>query len=209
MPLFSVVIPAYNCEKYLENAVDSVRRQSCGDIEIILVDDGSEDSTGKICDRLTGEDESVRVIHQENRGASAARNAGIRAAEGEYVLFLDADDIYAENAIDSVLLAECGKGYDVILCSSLNANADRDRYGIDMKVRDGKFAGRRAFPITGHFASWLYKRKLLLDNHIWFDEGIRLNEDEAFKMKAMYAAERIRTMEKFLYILCDARLCEI
>lgn len=202
MPFFSVVIPAYNCEKYLENAVDSVRRQPCRDTEIILVDDGSADSTGKICDRLAGEEESVRVIHQENRGASAARNAGIRATEGEYVLFLDADDIYAENAIDSGLLAECGKGYDVILCSSLNANADRDRYGIDMKVRDGEFAGRRACPITGHFASCLYKRKLLLDNHIWFDEEICLNEDEAFKMKAMYAAERIRTMEKFLYIYC-------
>ena len=74
MPLFSVVIPAYNCEKYLENAVDSVRRQPCGDTEIILVDDGSADSAGKICDRLTGEDESVRVIHQENRVKKCIRS---------------------------------------------------------------------------------------------------------------------------------------
>ena len=177
-PLLSVIVPVYRAEQYLHKCLDSLVGQTYRNLEIILVEDGSPDSCGAICDAYAARDERIRVIHQENRGASAARNAGIRATEGEYVLFLDADDIYAENAIDSGLLAECGKGYDVILCSSLNANADRDRYGIDMKVRDGEFAGRRACPITGHFASCLYKRKLLLDNHIWFDEEICLNEQE-------------------------------
>lgn len=202
MPFFSVIIPAYNCEKYLESAVDSVRRQPVKDVEIILVDDGSEDATGKICDSLAGAETFIRAFHQKNQGASAARNAGIRMAEGEYILFLDADDTYVENAIDSDLLAECAKGYDVIMCSSRTSNVDRDRYGIDVKVREGTFVGGQAFPISGHFASCLYKRQLLLDNHIWFDEGIRFNEDEAFKMKAMYATSRIRTKEKFLYTYC-------
>ena len=202
MPLFSVIIPAYNCEKYLADAVNSVRKQPVKDIEIMIVDDGSTDSTGQICDSLAGQESGIRVIHQDNQGASAARNAGIRLAEGEYILFLDADDTYAENAIDSDLLAECAKGYDVIICSSLTSNVDRDRYGIDMKVREGISAGGRAFPISGHFGACLYKKQLLLDHHILFDEGIRLNEDEVFKMKAMYAAALIRTKEKFLYIYC-------
>ena len=202
MPIFSVIIPAYNCEKYLADAVESVRKQPVKEIEIIIVDDGSTDSTGRICDSLARQEAFIRVIHQENQGASAARNAGIRRAEGEYILFLDADDIYVENAIDNDLLEECAKGYDVIICSSLTSNVDRDRYGIDMKVREGRFAGGQAFPISGHFAACLYKRKLLLDNDILFDEGIRLNEDEAFKMKAMYAAALIRTKEKFLYTYC-------
>lgn len=103
---------------------------------------------------------------------------------------------FGSNASGSV------KGYDVIICSSLTSNVDRDRYGVDMKVREGRFAGGQAFPISGHFAACLYKRKLLLDNDILFDEGIRLNEDEAFKMKAMYAAALIRTKEKFLYTYC-------
>lgn len=215
MPFYSVIIPAYNCEKYLTDAVESVRRQPIKDIEIIIVDDGSTDSTGQICDRLagvsgadrdekhreTGQEPAVYVIHQDNRGASAARNAGIRRASGEYVLFLDADDVYGEDALDEKLSEECRRGrYDMIICSSLMSNVDRDRYGIDIKMHDGVFAGRQAYPISGPFASCLYSRQMLLDHHILFDEDIHLNEDEAFKMKAMYAAVRIRTRSKPLYI---------
>ena len=215
MPFYSVIIPAYNCEKYLSDAVESVRRQPIKDIEIIIVDDGSTDSTGQICDRLagasgavsdekhreTGQEPAVFVIHQDNRGASAARNAGIRRASGEYVLFLDADDVYAEDALDEKLSEECRRGrYDMIICSSLTSNVDRDRYGIDIKMHDGVFAGGQACPISGHFASCLYSRQMLLAHHILFDEDIHLNEDEAFKMKAMYAAVRIRTHSKPLYI---------
>ena len=113
MAFLSVIIPAYNCEKYLVDAVESVRRQPVKDIEIIIVDDGSSDSTGQICDRFReshaenafdGGEPAVRVIHQRNEGASAARNTGIRQASGEYLLFLDADDTYADNAIDQELL---------------------------------------------------------------------------------------------------------
>lgn len=224
MSFYSVIIPAYNCEKYLTDAVESVRRQPIKDIEIILEDDGSTDSTGQICDWLAGEydavsdersreigqEPAVYVIHQDNRGASAARNAGIRQASGEYVLFLDADDVYAEDALDKKLFEECRKGrYDVIICSSLTSNVDRDRYGIDMKMHEGVFAGGQAFPISGHFASCLYSRQMLLDHHILFDEGIHLNEDEAFKMKAIYAAARIRTRAKPIYIQYNSRFCQI
>lgn len=200
MPLLSVIIPAFNCEKYLQNAVESVKSQPVKDIEIILVDDGSTDSTGHICNSLAEHNDEIKVIHQQNLGASAARNAGINKAEGEYILFLDADDTYADNAIDNDLLEECRRGYDVIMYSSYTCNVDRDRYGIDMKLWDGVFPGRQAFPISGHFASCLYKKSMLSEHHILFDEGIRLNEDEAFKLKAMYAAEKIRTKSKPLYI---------
>lgn len=150
--------------------------------------------------RGDSENTSVCVIYQDNRGASAARNAGIERAKGEYVLFLDADDVYVKGALDAELLEECRKGYDMIICSSITSNVDRDRFGVDMKMHDGGFTGRQPFPISGHFAACLYKRQILLNHHILFDENIHLNEDEAFKMKAMYAADRIRTLEKPLYI---------
>ena len=208
MSFFSVIIPAYNCEKYLTAAVESVRNQPVKDVEIIIVDDGSEDSTGTVCDRLAEENNEsacgpqprVRVIHQKNRGAAAARNAGILRAEGEYILFLDADDIYAEKAIDSQLLEECRKGYDMIMCSSLMANVERDRYRIDIRMRNGIFEGGQAYPISGTFAACLYKKSMLTEHHVLFDEGISMNEDQTFKMKAMYASGRIRAYDRVLYI---------
>ena len=114
MSFFSVIIPVYNCEKYLTDAVNSVRRQPVKDIEIILVDDGSTDSSGEICLRLADEDKNIKVFSQINKGASAARNTGLDHAAGEYVMFLDADDIYVNNAVDQEILNECRKGYDVI-----------------------------------------------------------------------------------------------
>lgn len=200
MPYISVIIPVYNCEKYLMDAVNSVRRQPVKDMEIILVDDGSTDPSGEICLRLADEDKNIKVFSQTNKGASAARNTGLDHASGEYVMFLDADDIYVDNAVDQEILNECRKGYDVIMCSSLTANVDRDRYGVDMRVGEGAFPGGQAYPISGHFASCLYRREMLEEGHVRFDEGIHLNEDETFKMKAMYAAVRIRTKSKFLYV---------
>lgn len=88
----SVIIPVYKVEPYLERCVQSVLRQTFKDMEIIMVDDGSPDNSGKLADQLATLDERIRVIHQENQGLSGARNTGLRAAQGEYVVFLDSDD---------------------------------------------------------------------------------------------------------------------
>ena len=90
--MVSVIIPVYNVEKYLAECVDSVLAQSCQNYEIILVDDGATDSSGRMCDEYARKDSRIRVIHQSNGGLSAARNAGLDAAQGEYVYFLDSDD---------------------------------------------------------------------------------------------------------------------
>ena len=88
----SVIIPVYNVRLYLERCVQSVLRQTYKDLEIILVDDGSKDNSGELCDQLALSDQRIRVIHQENQGLSGARNTGIRQATGEYIIFLDSDD---------------------------------------------------------------------------------------------------------------------
>ena len=103
MPYISVIIPVYNCEKYLMDAVNSIRQQPVKDMEIILVDDGSTDSSGEICFRLAEEDTNVKVFSQANKGASAARNTGLEHAVGEYVMFLDADDIWLSNKLERQL----------------------------------------------------------------------------------------------------------
>lgn len=92
--LYSVIIPVYNVAPFIEECIHSVRTQSLRDFEIILVDDGSVDGSGQICDKLATEDVRIRVVHQKNRGVSAARNVGIDLAKGEYLLFLDSDDYW-------------------------------------------------------------------------------------------------------------------
>lgn len=197
---FSIIIPIFNCDRYLKSAIESVLDQPVDDLEIILVDDGSTDKSGEICDFYASAYDNIVVIHQENQGVSAARNRGISCAQGNYILFLDADDCFVGGMIDQNMRVECEKGYDVLLYSSLVSDVERKRYGIDMLMKDTLIAGHQALPISGHFASGVYKRELLLKKHVFFDEGIRLNEDEVFKMKAMYAAQTIRSISSFLYI---------
>lgn len=96
----SVIIPVYNAESYLERSVNSVINQTFPDWELILVDDGSKDGSGQICDGFAQRDSRVRVIHQENAGAGAARNAGIAQAKGNYVVYVDADDTVERNYLE-------------------------------------------------------------------------------------------------------------
>jgi len=101
-PRISVVVPVYNVEKYLERCVDSIKNQTFKDLEIILVDDGSKDSSGRMCDELKETDKRIRVIHQANGGLGNARNSGLKAATGEYISFVDSDDYLALNTYEKL-----------------------------------------------------------------------------------------------------------
>lgn len=109
-PLISVIIPVYNIEKYLERCVASVRNQTYTNLEILLVDDGSTDTSGVLCDKLAGEDERIRVFHKENGGSSSARNLGIAQAKGKYLGFVDSDDYISPNMYE--LLFNAVSEYD-------------------------------------------------------------------------------------------------
>ena len=115
-PLVSVIVPVYNVEKYLEQCVDSVLNQTYRNLEIILVDDGSQDSSREICDTYINVDSRVKVIHQENGGSSSARNAGLVCASGAYVFFLDSDDWLAYNAIEIMLLKALTNNAQMVIC---------------------------------------------------------------------------------------------
>ena len=111
MPELTVVIPVYKVEKYLPDCVDSVLAQTFRDLEVILVDDGSPDRCGQLCDEYAARDSRVRVIHQENRGLSRARNAGLDASNGEYICFIDSDDmispLYCERLVSMLRGTDC------------------------------------------------------------------------------------------------------
>ena len=103
-PLVSVVVPIYNTEKYLRNCLDSIIAQTNQNLEILLVDDGSTDSSGKIADSYAKKDTRIKVIHQKNTGLSSARNTGINHSSGEYLTFVDSDDYIATQMIEKMLL---------------------------------------------------------------------------------------------------------
>ena len=105
IPEFSVIVPVYKVEQYLGRCIASVLAQTFADLELILIDDGSPDESGAICDRFAAEDDRIIVIHQKNRGVSAARNAGLDIARGKYIVFVDSDDAVEENYL------ECMRGY--------------------------------------------------------------------------------------------------
>ena len=112
-PLISVIVPVYNVEPYLTACVESVLRQTYSNLEVILLDDGSTDGSGRLCDGFAQKDARVRAVHQQNSGVSAARNAGLDMAKGDYLYFLDGDDWALETMVEeTVSIMEAG-GYDL------------------------------------------------------------------------------------------------
>ena len=105
MPKISVIVPVYKVEKYIHKCVDSILNQAFSDIEVILVDDGTPDRCGEICDAYGEQDSRVKVIHKENGGLSDARNAGMPHASGEYIIFIDSDDYIDVNMYEELLAA--------------------------------------------------------------------------------------------------------
>ena len=189
----SIIIPCYNVAPYVERAVRSVQEQAFGDWELILVDDGSADGTLPVLRRLEASDGRIRVIAQENSGVSAARNAGLRAARGEYVHFVDADDYLSpygnverwENCDVAVygFSMHTGKKVQTFL---------PPRGGSSLLVRYLK--GRRL-----HLGGFVFRRAFLEQEGICFDEQTYYSEDKEVMIKALFCARRIQPIQYALY----------
>lgn len=119
MSRLAVIVPVYNVEKLLPRCLDSILAQTYRDFTLILVNDGSTDGSGKICDGYAEKDERIRVIHKNNGGVSSARNAGLDAADGEYITFIDSDDAIPPGYLETLYMAASGSGADVAVCDVL------------------------------------------------------------------------------------------
>lgn len=122
--MISIIVPVYNAEKYLARAVDSILEQTFADWELLLIDDGSPDRCGVICDEYAEKDSRIRVIHRENRGVSAARNAGLDAASGEYIYFLDSDDYLDPHALETLYRHMTKANADIVFAGHNRVEAD-------------------------------------------------------------------------------------
>lgn len=199
MSLVSIIIPIYNREKYIEKTLLSVLKQPTFDYEIIIINDGSTDKSLQICEMYSKQYDCIKIYSQENKGVSVARNLGIKKSSGKYIMFLDSDDYYVDNFFDNQLESELNNDYDLLAYSSYASNIKRNRYAVEQRFKDMVISCCQWTP-TGHFGSCIYLKEMLIKNDIWFDEGIRINEDLAFKFKAFHCANKIRFLSEFCHI---------
>ena len=195
--LVSVVVPVYKVEKYLANCIESVLKQTFSDFELILVDDGSPDECGKICEDFAKKDSRIKVIHQRNEGLSAARNRGIEIAEGEYLTFIDSDDFvlpyYLENLVNLIKKNDA----DMCVCDFIRCSSKEFLKDVLVKIPGDKaeiFKENRmeAFFISKKISTtaWgkLYKRFLF--SSIRYPVG-KYNEDVFVTYKTVYLSSKI------------------
>ena len=173
MPLVSIIVPVYNVEQYLHKCVDSILRQTYRDFELILVDDGSPDGCGAICDEYAVKDNRVRVIHQKNQGAAAARNRGLNCAEGCYVAFCDSDDQVSPQWLEHLLNASAPDTLPI--CAYCHHSAELGQ-AKDLPLSIGEPLARdEYFTFNCHgLAGYLWNA--LYDNRIIQEQKLRIRE---------------------------------
>ena len=129
MPKISVIVPVYKAEKFLATCIESILNQTYGNLEIILVDDGSPDSCGKICEKYALSDSRVKVVHQKNAGVAAARNVGLDLAEGDYGTFVDSDDYIQPQMYEKMIRCAEHNHCDLVMCDCIKVYSDGHRAG--------------------------------------------------------------------------------
>ncbi len=199
-PKVSVVIPVYNVEKYLRQCLDSVIHQTLSDIEIILIDDGSTDRSGHICDEYSKRDTRVRVIHKTNEGLSSARNVGIDESTAPFLMFIDSDDWVEPDFCEKPYKAAIKNNADLVLFSFSIIRLDDDIIRKETGIQEGPLSEGEAIRYNVFFAhaAWLgfYRRELF--NQIRYPDG-KLYEEAATSHKIIHAAQRIWLINDNLY----------
>lgn len=201
--MISVIVPVYNTEKYLDRCIQSILAQTYSDIELLLVDDGSTDSSGAMCDRYAEQDSRVRVFHKENGGASSARNMGLDNAKGEWITFCDSDDWvyeswlqnFAENCNDVDLVCQgiAPEGY-------LAFKNNHTRFAFDYRgaINEGLLL-LYEYSVIGYTVIKCFKRSIVEKYSLRFNTLFNLREDEEFVLRYLSVAKTMVSVDKIGY----------
>lgn len=192
--MISVIIPAYNVEKYIARSVESVLKQTYRDFELLVIDDGSTDGTGNLADALAKQDKRILVIHQANGGAAAARNKGLETAKGEFVAFLDSDDLWDKAFLEQTYNQIIACGGDFVYANTEERFVDGHTNFIgSIYPREEKLDGFMSK--TGEYQqpfstiAVLIRRSLIEKYNIRFPVGMRFSEDTAFFLQVLSVAK--------------------
>ena len=210
----SIIVPIYNAEKYLEECIESVTKQTYKDLQIILVNDGSKDKSWELCKKLKNSDSRIVIATQSNAGVSVARNKGLDLADGKWIMFVDPDDVLSKTIVED-LLTQVSAEIDIVACGC---------YGFDGSYRkkDSFFKGNRIFKankddlylqlmdashgqgndfVTAIGVPWgkIYRHNFIKKYNLRFDPKLRRMQDNIFNMYAFYYAKEIFYLDKPLY----------
>lgn len=199
----SVIVPVYNCEKYLADCLDSILGQTYQDFEIILIDDGSQDKSSLICDEYAQHDDRIRVVHQKNHGVSHARNVGLKLVTGDAVSFIDSDDTLEPEMYELLIRVMQEHGADIAHCGYKHIVGEDIRLVHDTKRVIAQnstealecFVSGRLF--GGGLWSKLFRTELLSD--LGFREDLKINEDILFSFEAFRKATQTVFADYALY----------
>lgn len=207
MMKLSIIIPVYNVEQYLQSCVQSVITQTYQDLQVILVNDGSTDSSGVLCDQLAQQDSRIQVVHKSNGGLSDARNAGFEVATGDYVAFLDSDDVYLLNdGLEQLMALAQAEQPDVLLFQAVDVyphhQTVRKAYDVEyMATHSGaevfaQLVRTQSFNMSACFQ--LIRCELLEQHQIYFEKGL-LSEDVDWSLRLWCHVNKVHAINLPLY----------
>ena len=208
--LVSIIVPVYNCEEYIEKCIISILNQTYKYIELILVNDGSIDNSGYLCDVFAKLDSRVKVTHMKNLGVSSARNQGIKVATGKFIQFVDSDDYIEPNMIE-VLTNEINKNVDIVLCGYRRIFKENNGIinAIDVSLNNQVNITKKIFLnefgilFKNYYINYLWNKLYVADIikkfNIQFDDSINWGEDLMFNLQYLGYCKNITIVNKHLY----------
>ncbi len=206
-PFFSIIVPVYNVENYLDRCIKSIAEQDFVDYEVVLVDDGSTDASASICDNIASRDSRFLVIHKENGGQSTARNLGLQKASGIYVLYIDSDDELIRGSLRKIYNHIKKIRYFDVLQGRVSVVEDQTQKQLSESevfefdnIINGKEYLKRTLNHTFIAAVWpyIYRRDFLLENDLFFMEGV-FHEDEEYLPRVMLCATKVTSIDCMHY----------
>ena len=207
--LLSVIVPVYNAEKYLENCIKSILSQEFDDFELLLINDGSTDKSGDLCDQFAVIDRRIKVFHKENEGVSSARNLGITHALGKWTTFIDSDDSIQQNFFSTILSED---DEDLIMQGFLyfdnNILVKEYKYENACYTLDAIINKYKLYPDFSSSCAKFYKMDLIRRYHIRFSNDLTFGEDSIFVLKYLLKCVKVRisSTSQYKYRLSDTGL---
>lgn len=200
MPVVSIIVPVYNTEKYLAKCIDSILAQTFNDFECLLIENGSADNSDSLCDEYAEKDSRIKVVHQEGKGVSFARNTGLDMASGQWIVFVDSDDWIESDLLEVALNTAQEHPADIIQWNYISEGGRQIKKSKQLLA--GAFTVSPDKELPGWFAmiwSRMYSKALIDENNIRFDTELFFGEDGLFSVQTLASAKTIWNTDKELY----------